>query len=156
MKLRKAAMVSVLLCLVAPPAVAQSGPPEVSVEHYVPGLADIMAALQVRHLKLYFAGRAQNWELADFELRGLSSGLAEAAMLYSGIPATNVTRLAAPVQSLSDAVKSKDERKFLDAIGRLTDGCNACHQSMDRKFIAIGLPTRQPFTNQIFVPQGRK
>jgi hypothetical protein len=50
-------------------AIAQSGPPDVSVERYVPRPGDIMAALQVRHLKLYFAGRAQNWDLADFELR---------------------------------------------------------------------------------------
>jgi hypothetical protein len=156
MKPRKTLVAATLTCLVAPLAIAQSGPPDVSVEHYVPRLADIMAALQVRHLKLYFAGRAHNWELADFELRQLSAGLAEAAVLYSGIPVTNVTTLAAPVQSLSDAVKAKDEHELLGAIGKLTNGCNACHQSMDRKFIVIGLPTGQPFTNQVFAPQGKK
>jgi hypothetical protein len=156
MKLRKPIMASVLVCLLAPLAIAQSKPPDVSVEPYVPRLADIMAALQVRHSKLYSAGRAQNWELTDFELRQLSAGLAEAAMLYPGIPVTNVTRLAAPVQSLSDAVKAKDEHKFTEAMDQLTNGCNACHLSMDRKFIVIRLPTGQPFTNQIFAPQGRK
>jgi hypothetical protein len=28
--------------------------------------------------------------------------------------------------------------------------------TMGRKFIVIGLPTEQPFTNQVFAPQGRK
>jgi hypothetical protein len=152
MKLRKPLLASMLAYLVAPLAIAQSKSPDVSVERYVPQLADIMASLQMRHLKLYFAGRAQNWELADFELRQITAELTEAAMLYSGIPVTNVTTLAAPVQSLSDAVRAKDEHKFLDAMGQLTNGCNACHQSMDRKFITIGLPTGQPFTNQIFAP----
>lgn len=44
MKLRKAPVAAALVCLVAPLAIAQSGPPDASVEHYVPRLADIMAA----------------------------------------------------------------------------------------------------------------
>ena len=156
MKLRKSVMVSVLVCLFTSLAIAQSKPPGISVEPYVPRLADIMDALQARHQKLYFAARAQNWELADFELHQLTAGLTEAALLYSGIPVTNVTTLEAPLQSLSNAVKAKDEHKFLGAMGQLTDGCNACHQSMDRKFIVIGLPTGQPFTNQLFAPRGKK
>jgi hypothetical protein len=115
-----------------------------------------MNTLQLRHLKLYFAGRAQNWELADFELRRLREGLAEAALLYSGIPATNVTTMATPIQSIAEAIKAKNVRKFTDALGQFTDGCNACHQAMGRKFIVIRLPTEQPFTNQVFAPQDRK
>ena len=115
-----------------------------------------MNTLQLRHLKLYFAGRAQSWELADFELHRLREGLSEAALLYSGIPATNVTTLATPIRSIAEAIKAKNVRKFTDALGQVTDGCNACHQTMGRKFIVIGLPTEQPFTNQVFALQGRK
>jgi hypothetical protein len=39
------------------------------------------------------------------------------------------------------------------AFGDLTDGCNSCHQSMERAFIAIRVPTEQPFSNQVFTPQ---
>jgi hypothetical protein len=85
MKVRKLILAGVLICFTAPLATAQSGP-DVSVEPYVPRLADIMSALQLRHLKLYFAGRAQNWELSDFELRQVRPGLAEAALLYSSYP----------------------------------------------------------------------
>lgn len=156
MKFRKLALAAVLASLAAPLAVAQSDT-DVSVGPYVPRLADIMNAIQLRHLKLYFAVRAHNWGLADFELRQLRSGLAEAAVLYGALPVTNITTLAAPVQSLYDAVKAKDERKFMDAFGQLTNGCNACHQSMDRKFIVIAQPTgQQPFTNQVFAPEGKK
>jgi hypothetical protein len=155
MRFRKLLLAAALACFAAPAAIAQSAP-DVSVEPYVPRLADIMNGLQVRHLKLYFAARAQNWELADFELRLIRAGLAEAAVLYSGLPVTNIITLAAPVQTLSDAVKAKDERKFMDGFGQLTSGCNACHQTMDRKFIVIASPTGQPVTNQIFAPQGKK
>ena len=155
MTFRKLLLAATMACFAVPSANAQSAP-DVSVEPYVPRLADIMNGLQLRHLKLYFAARAQNWELADFELRQVRAGLAEAAVLYSGIPVTNITTLAAPVQALYDAVKAKDERKFMDAFGQLSNGCNACHQTMDRKFIVIAQPTGQPFTNQVFTPQGKK
>jgi hypothetical protein len=155
MRLHKLLPAAVLACFAAPPAIAQSAA-AVQVEPYVPRLADIMNALQLRHLKLYFAARAQNWELADFELRQVRAGLAEAGTLYSGLPVTNITTLAAPVEALSDAVKAKDERKFMEAFGQLTNGCNACHQTMDRKFIVIAAPTQPPFSNQIFTPQGKK
>jgi len=155
MTFRKLLLAAALACFVAPLAIAESAP-DVQLEPYVPRLADIMNALQLRHLKLYFAGRAHNWQLAEFELREIRAGLAAAASLYSGLPVTNITTLAAPVQSLSDAVKAKDERKFVEAFGQLTNGCNACHQSMDRKFIVIAQPTQPPFSNQVFAPEGRK
>ena len=155
MRFRRLLLVAALACFAGSSAIAQSAP-DVSVEPYVPRLADIMNALQLRHLKLYFAARAQNWELADFELRQAKAGLTQAALLYSGLPVTNITTLATPVEALSDAVKAKDQRKFMDAFGQLTNGCNACHQSMGRKFIVIAEPTGQPFTNQVFAPGGKK
>jgi hypothetical protein len=69
---------------------------------------------------------------------------------------TNITTFAAPVQALTDAIKATDERKFLDAFGQLTNGCNACHQSMNRRFIVIAQPTQPPFTNQVFAREGKK
>jgi hypothetical protein len=155
MTLRKLLLAAALASFTAPLAIAQSGP-DVSVEPYVPQLADIMSALQLRHLKLYFAARAQNWELADFELRQIRAGLAQAAVLYSGLPVTNITTLATPVEALSEAIKAKDERKVMEAFGQITNGCNACHQTMDRKFIVIAQPTQSPFSNQVFVPRSKK
>ena len=90
-------------------------------EQYVPKLGDIMNAVQARHIKLWFAGKAQNWELANYELRGLQAGLVEAAVLYEGIPISNVTTMTKPVQSISDAIKAKDAKLFAKAVGELTE-----------------------------------
>lgn len=139
------------------PALAQSdlrGPSAPLSDQYVPRLGDIMSTVQVRHVKLWFAGKAQNWALADFELRQIKTSLAEAALLYSGIPVTNVTTLNGPLNDVGEAISGKDGRKFAKAMGALTDGCNGCHQSMQRAFIAIRIPTeQQPFGNQRFAPQ---
>src|SRR5580704_13060464 len=35
---------------------------------YVPGLGEFMSGIQVHHAKLWFAGKAENWPLANFEI----------------------------------------------------------------------------------------
>ena len=123
---------------------------------YVPRLGEIMSAVQSQHHKLWLAAKAQNWELANYELRQLTAGLVQAAMLYSGIPVTNVTTLQTPLGSLADAIAAKDSRKFTKAMGDLTEGCNSCHRSMGRGFVVIRVPTElQPFGNQLFAPQAK-
>lgn len=155
---RRAVVVALLLSTVPITlAMAQSdlqGPASPSSEPYVPRLGDIMSTAQRQHQKLWLAATAQNWQLAAYELGQLESSLVEAAMLYSGIPVTNVTTLKDPLQAASDAIAAKDGRKFAKAFGTLTEGCNSCHTSMNRSFVAIRVPTgQQPFANQLFPPQ---
>jgi hypothetical protein len=145
-----------MVCGVGSLAAAQSGLDTPSNEQYVPRLGDIMNLVQVRHAKLWFAGQAQNWDLATYELRQLRASLADAVVFYSGIPVGNVTTLASPIQSITDAIAAKDGKRFAKAVGELTDGCNACHNSMQRGFVAIRIPTDKPFGNQVFEPQGKR
>lgn len=127
-----------------------------SADQYVPRLGDIMSAAQTRHQKLWLAGKAQNWELAAFELRQLKASLVEAAVFYSGIPVSNVTTLEPALQSMSDAIAAKDGGRFAKGLGDLTEGCNACHRSMKRSFVAIKVPSdQQAFGNQQFAPQAK-
>jgi hypothetical protein len=156
MKLRGTLVVLLMVCALTPLAMAQSGLDPVTSDPYVPRLGDIMNAIQSRHIKLWFAGKASNWELATYELRQLRQGLVEAAVLYAGIPVSSVTTMTAPAQSIADAIEARDDRRFAKAVGAFTDGCNGCHQSIGRGFIAIRLPTEQPFSDQVFPPQGKK
>jgi hypothetical protein len=127
-----------------------------SADQYVPRLGDIMGAAQARHHKLWLPGKAQNWELAAYELRQLKANLVEAAVFYSGIPVGNVTTLEPSLQSMSDAIDAKDSRKFAKGLGELTEGCNACHRSLKRSFVVMKVPSDQkPFANQQFAPTTR-
>ena len=120
---------------------------------YVPRLADIMTSAQMRHHKLWMAGKAQNWPLAAFELRLLKASLVEAALLYSNIPVSNVATLDVTMQSVVDAITEKDGRKFAKTMADLTEGCNSCHRSIGRNFVVIKVPVDpQPFGNQVFTP----
>jgi hypothetical protein len=134
--------------------VAQGGSPG---EDYIPRLGDIMSSIQARHVKLWYAGKAANWDLAAFEYRQLKAGLVEAARLYAGIPVSNVTTMADPMQSVEDAISARDVRRFSKTFSGLTEACNGCHVSMARPYIVIQVPTeRQPMGNQLFSPQGKR
>ncbi|NVN88263.1 MAG: hypothetical protein HXX15_19450 [Rhodopseudomonas sp.] len=117
-----------------------------------PRLADIMEAIQARHIKLWFAGKNHNWDLAAYEAAQIRARLEDAARFYQDLPVTEVTTMGAPLDALSEAVKAKDTTKFASAFDQLTAGCNSCHQSIERSFIAIQTPTAQPFSNQSFAP----
>src|SRR5690349_11982887 len=54
-----------------------------------PGLVEIMMATQSHHAKLWLAGSASNWDLADYQIDELKEGLEDAAKGisdYKGVP----------------------------------------------------------------------
>src|SRR5689334_18474477 len=125
------AAIAILACACTT-AIAQSEfRPSPNIKQYTPRLVSIMSAAQKQHLKLWLAGKAKNWELAAYELRQLTDSLAEAAVLYPGIPVSAVTTMEEPLLSIADALMAGDGRRFAASMHKLTNGCNACHSSMD-------------------------
>jgi hypothetical protein len=114
-------------------------------------IGDIMASQQERHLKLWFAGRAGNWPLADYEIGKLKDGFDDIDKLMGGD--TVGKAVGAPIAALEKAIESKDKDSFTRAFDQLTAGCNSCHHTLDHGFIAIQRPTSLPYSNQNFAPQ---
>ena len=129
--------------------------PPIAGESYVPGLGNIMEAIQWRHIKLAYAGKSANWELARYELGQMQESLSDAARLYQGIPIDKVDMIEQPVMALSDAIRSKDAPRFTRAFADLTGACNSCHAAAQVGFITIQVPTASPFTDQSFAPKGK-
>jgi hypothetical protein len=137
-------------------AVAQSSQEPLSRGESLPRLGEIMLGTQWRHIKLWFAGKEHNWNLAAYELAQIRASLSDAASLYSGIPVGDVVTMAGPIQSIDKAIQSKDSAGFVKAFNELTVGCNACHRNMERGFIEIRVPGASPFNNQVFAPSARR
>ena len=115
-----------------------------------------MLAKQLRHIKLWFAGKQHNWDLAAYELAQIKASLAQAAILYSGIPVDDVLVMDVPIRSIDKAIQSKDNAGFVKAFSELTAACNACHRKMGREFIEIKTPAESPFSNQVFAPATKR
>ncbi len=114
-------------------------------------IGDVMAFQQQRHLKLWFAGRAGNWPLADYEIGKLKDGFADVDKLIGGGTVDNA--VGAPIAALEKAIESKNKESFVRAFDQLTAGCNSCHRTLDHSFIVIQRPEASPFGNQSFAPK---
>jgi len=126
-------------------------------EPYTPGLGEIMTLQQMRHLKLWFAGQAQNWPLADYELDELKEGYEDIVKYYptkdevpTGVMATAI--IAKEVADLNKAIEAKDRKQFTAAFDKLNASCNACHQSSKKPVIVVQRPAANPYANQSFAP----
>ncbi len=128
-----------------------TAPPAPQDEPHQPSLSDIMAQQQERHIKLWFAGHAGNWPLADYEIGELSDGFDDVGTMLGGDLVKQ--HVGAPLDALQKAVDGKDSAAFAPAFDRLSAGCNACHHALDHTFIVIARPTVLPYSDQVFSPQ---
>jgi len=125
---------------------------------YTPGLVEFMIHVQSHHAKLWLAGNARNWDLADYqvdELKELLEEIAKKVPEYKGTPAGQMIEAATmpPISDIEGAIKARDSAKFAAAFDSLTAACNACHEAAKRGFIVIQRPATSPFPNQSFVPR---
>jgi hypothetical protein len=120
-------------------------------EPYSPGLGEIMALQQMRHIKVWYAGHAGNWPLADYEIGELQEGFDDVSKLLGGDIVNQ--HVGAPIAALEKAIDGKDHAAFMGAFDALSAGCNACHHALDHGFIVIERPTLLPYSNQSFTPQ---
>ena len=125
---------------------------------YSPGLGEIMALQQMRHIKLWYAGSAANWELAAYELDELKEGFDDVLKRFpthEGVPLAPMVKtiMGREIPELGKSIEARDGGKFAAMFDALTAGCNACHQSAKHGFIVIQRPTTQPYSNQSFAPK---
>ena len=128
---------------------------------YVPGLGEIMSLQQMRHSKLWLAGKAANWELAAYETDELEEGFADVMRfhpMHKSSPAPLTSMIPAlmdpPIQAVRSAIESKDAVQFGVAFQELTSQCNDCHQATGFGFNVVVEPTTNPFANQDFRIRG--
>jgi hypothetical protein len=139
-------------------AVETTGQPA-EVEVYSPVTSDLMnEVIQPRHIKLWLAGKAQNWEFADYErhnLGGAFGRLEKAIPEYKGHPVSDLiaTFVTPQLDELAAAIKAKDPAAFKTAYEGLTTGCNQCHQATGHAFVVLQTPGSDGYPDQVFRPQ---
>ena len=126
-------------------------------ESYQPGLGEFMTATQLRHAKLWFAGKNNNWALAAYEVDEIKEGLEDAAKYHAnndGVPVAELIKaLIDPrLEQLEKAIEGKSSTQFAASFDELTNGCNSCHTKAGKGFIHIQRPVTPPVSNQNFAP----
>ena len=119
-------------------------------ESAVGTLANIMTAIQLRHIKLWSAGKVKNWDLLNYEAQKLEDDFISAAGFYRNLPIDNVVLVDRPLKRLMEAAKHKDYSLYAKAFDELTAGCNSCHVTGQVGYIRIQLPRSSPFSDQSY------
>jgi len=149
-----AASAALLPLTVGAQAPSDNAPPP-----YRPSLADLMTTtVQPRHVKLAFAGREKNWVFAAYELKQLSDAFDRLSVQWPQWRQQRIVELVEtivrdPLFDLDIAVKDKNEAKFAEAYGHLTDACNACHEAALKTPVVIQDPKEAMFPDQDFRPK---
>lgn len=118
---------------------------------YKPGLGEFMSGIQMHHIKLWFAGQDQNWNLAQFEIDEIKESLTGIKKYCSDRPETQSIGMIEPaLDSISNAIQRKDQVLFKTGYTLLTSTCNNCHQATKHEFNVIKIPDSPAFSDQEF------
>ena len=122
-----------------------------ALENLIPDQAHIMADVADHFTKLWFAGKSENWPLADFYLGETRSHLNWAVRR---IPvrkdnAGHDVKLAeilqafenGPLKPLKGAIDGQDRLAFESAYKQTLTGCYACHKASDKPYLRPRVPT---------------
>ena len=115
-------------------------PPTTEVE-----LAENMALMQRWTDKAGRAGAAENWVLADFylhELEEAAGELIDAEVVYEGhqIGELVKTMLEPAIESLEEAVTTRDAAMFTVRYETMIATCNACHVTTEHGYVRLAAP----------------
>ena len=124
-----------------------------------PGLGVIMQEIGRRFTAIFYAARAGNWELANYELKELREAQEvaeitrpkrkdalisfEESFLGSDTDPTEGT--------LQDTINKKNFIAFNKSFKSAVNGCNGCHQSTGFSFIKYRLPAKSELPLQFFL-----
>lgn len=125
---------------------------------YVPGLEQFMNLILIEHNKLWFAAKARNWALAEYqlgEIKEIMGDVQDFVPTFKNLPLADMLDavITKEIAVLEKSVEAKDYESFAAGYDKLTQACNACHQGTENGFIVIKRPAQPAFTNQDYRPR---
>jgi hypothetical protein len=109
-----------------------------------PGLDRLMAELGPRMHRLYFAGRAGNWRLADYFFRSVVKQLSLCAFSRPKYEEAINTYLTNDCEPVRIAIKSGDGAAFESAYSAMVGRANAYHDEFAKPYLHWVCPTTPP------------
>lgn len=121
---------------------------------HTPGWGETMrGSTQVHHSNLWFAGSAENWELAEHMVEELEEGFEKLENWYPDDERTEaLPMIKQPLNAMAEAIEKQDQEEFVKGYLMLTTTCNACHTATGNEIYVIQTPDHPGFTNMRFEP----
>lgn len=127
---------------------------EKEIQNIKPGLGDLMLEIQVHHNKLWFAGKEENWPLAQFEHDEIMEIITQAETIEKERSEVKLFRVMIfpQLDSIQKCITQKNSSRFDSVFTNLTNACNNCHADTKFNFNRIIIPEHPPYSNQAFEP----
>ena len=109
-----------------------------------PGMARIMPEVGARIWKLYYAGQAQNWPLARFQLKEAVNLMELGAFMRPKYEENMGKFITDQVGALSKAIENRDVDAFMAAFDEMVSQANAYHELYDKPFLRWRVPDSPP------------
>lgn len=120
-------------------------------DDYKPGFGEFMSNIQMHHIKLWFAGKNENWKLADFEINEIKENFEDISQYCTDRPESKlVGMIQQPLENVDSAIQKRDLAQFKNSYKMLTNTCVSCHRTTKHKFIKIQIPDKNIFSDQVF------
>lgn len=119
------------------------------------GFGERMNSLARRFSGLWFAAKAGNTELAEYELHEMEEVIESLRALNKVENGVNISGVLQAMENtqlkaLDEAVESGDFAQFEAAYRETMKACNSCHTSSAHAFIHIRVPLEQPVANRVY------
>jgi len=109
-----------------------------------PGLARIMPEIGTRVWKCYYAAEAQNWVLANFQLKEVMELMELGAFTRPKYAEHLETFMSDNLGKVKNAIAAQDFAAFDTAFHEAVSAANAYHDQWDKGFIVWKLPDGPP------------
>jgi len=109
-----------------------------------PGLGTLMIEFGHRFYVAYYAAKANNWELADYEIHELIEAQEVAEVTRPKYTEDLKAFEHGALAQLQQTIKTKDWKQFEVKYAETTKACNACHTKNGHPYIQYKLPKIAP------------
>jgi len=123
----------------------------------VPGLSEMMSLQQIRHVKLWFAGQTDNWDLAAYEIAELGEGFDDVSHFIRRTkihPWRRRTRYRRRSLSRSRNFALQSTKRTLTRLSRRTTPSPPLVTTAIKRrhcgFNRVQRPAMNPYPNQVF------
>jgi len=109
-----------------------------------PGLGTIMMEFGHRYYVAYYAAKANNWKLADYEIHELIEAQEVAEATRPKYTKDLKVFEDGELAQLQQTIKAKNWKQFEVKYAETTKACNACHTKNGHPYIQYKLPKVAP------------
>lgn len=109
-----------------------------------PGLGKIMPDIGIRAWKLYYAAKASNWPLANFQLKEIRELMEFGAFTRPKYEGDLEEFITEKMSAMDKAIKAQNFEAFHTAFEDAISQANAYHEKHDKGFLRWKLPDQPP------------